>query len=431
MRRGGSAGSREPSGGLRVALVVPDGRFPWDDERHCRLGELRRQCRDGEIDLVVFPEAYEWDATESDIEPWVEDLGVAVLMGVHTAEGFELAVYLNPHPAPGDTAAHCYVKHSTAERLAFEWPAYAGPADRMYDPVRLKSERIGLLICHDMFYGLTAHRERARGASMYVDISGGNVNESKWRNVVRGRSLELSAPFLCTMAHREGAAGKALALAYHGLRAYLPVVRNTRESGGGGFTLFDVASEQLGDVEDGQQAHTDKVYADITVALGTGADADVQIEINGDVACISSRRAGRSRGNWHEVTGLAGRTGALLLPLDAMRDGSRLHQEQPVEGAFDHHIVVYAGTRARETPEELLALAKLHAIEHRIGVAVLAGQTREVLKTNRYKNIQRFRERQGRFGLNAEFLGGLWSTATAGSRLGIPRECFTTYLRLG
>jgi hypothetical protein len=57
----------------------------------------------------------------------------------------------------------------------------------------------------------------------------------------------------------------------------------------------------------------------------------------------------------------------------------------------------------------------------------MAGDRREVLKTDRYKKIQRFVERNGIFGLNREFLGGTWSTAGADSSKGIPYEWFSAY----
>jgi len=166
------------------------------------------------------------------------------------------------------------------------------------------------------------------------------------------------------------------------------------------------------------------------VALGTGAAADVCIDLKKGAPRITSRREVRQRGRWTEIECEKGRLGVLPLQLDDLRNGLRLDAERPPEHVFEHHLVVYAGSASEEGLPRMLAFAKLQAIEHRVGVAVLAGGDRELVKTNRYKNIQRFEERDGRFGMNAEFLGGPWSTASANSRLGIPREFFSAYLAL-
>lgn len=414
---------------LRVALVVPDYRYRWDDSRRFQLEGLRKMCREGEIDLVVFPESYEDGSAES-VEAWADDLGVAVLVGVAHEDGFQLAAYRNPRPEPGETAAHLYVKHSTAARLAYDWPGYRGASDPMFDPIVLRGERIGVLICHDMFFGLPLHHESARGATMFVDISGGDVNEAKWTNVVRGRSVELRAPFLCTMARRS-AGGKAVALAYCGLRRYEPRHDSTGTASRGGFAVLEIAQDALGPVEEDDQAFTDKVYSDITLALGTGAEADVSVGLsNGAVAVGSKRLPVRRRDTWTEVTSPAGRIGILAAAVERIDDGTLLHRCDLGEGAFDHYIVVYAGTHSERSAGELLALAKLRAIEYRVAAAILTGTVREVIKTNRYKNIQRFAEHGGVFGLNTEFLGGVWSTASAKSTLGVPRDRFAKYRAL-
>jgi predicted amidohydrolase len=418
------------SSSLRVALVVPDYRFPWNDDRQFQIESLRAQCRGGEIELAVFPEGYAEGGSADDVESLAEDLGVAVLVGLTHKDGFQLAAYRNPRAAPGETVTHLYVKHSTAERLAYDWPGYAGPSDPMFDPVVLHGQRIGVLICHDMFFGLPAQLERARGATMFVDISGGDVNEAKWTNVVRGRSVELGVPFLCTMARR-GDAGKALALAYKGLHRYIPHHDSTGVASRGGFAVIAIGAGTLAPAEVDQQAYTDKVYADITIALATDADADVSIALsNGTIGVVSNRLPCRRRNGWTEVTSRAGRIGVLPVAIAQIDDGTLLHRRDLGADAFDHQIIVYAGERSKRSALELLALAKLRAIEHRVAVVLLTDAIREVIKTNRYKNIQRFVEHGGVFGLNAEFLGGLWSTASAKPTMGVPRDQFAKYRAL-
>ena len=96
---------------------------------------------------------------------------------------------------------------------------------------------------------------------------------------------------------------------------------------------------------------------------------------------------------------------------------------------FDHHIILYYAIDAPAMLGSVLSLMKLRAIEHRAAVALLAGSCREVVKTTNYKDIQRFSESGGVFGLDGESLGGTWSTAR-GTDLGIPRRWFPSYLSL-
>jgi hypothetical protein len=89
-------------------------------------------------------------------------------------------------------------------------------------------------------------------------------------------------------------------------------------------------------------------------------------------------------------------------------------------------VLLYYSREAPAKPGDILSLMKMRAIEHRAGVAVLAGDVREMVKTTKHKNIQRFQEKNGVFGLNRDSLGGTWSTATTF----IPRRWFPHYLSL-
>ena len=125
---------------LRIALVVPDYRYEWEDPRHARFAVLQRACEDGEVDLVVLPEHYACGTAE-DVDEIAEDeawyFGVATMLGIETGSGFQTAAYRNPHPSKGETEAHLYVKHSTSPRIAFEWPGYATGAEKMFEPIVL------------------------------------------------------------------------------------------------------------------------------------------------------------------------------------------------------------------------------------------------------------------------------------------------------
>jgi hypothetical protein len=417
---------------LKMALVVPDYSHEWDDDGQFRLSDLTRACHAGEIDLVIFPESYECvpaaDARDT-VTWWASTLKVPVLMGLES-DGFQLAAYRNPRAEGNDTSDHLYVKHSTAERLAYEWPGYGGVRDAMFRPISLKGECLGVHICHDMFYGLVGHRLRRNGARVLIDLTYGNVVLAKWRNVVRARSLELGGPFLCTMAHDPGkASGAAAGLAYWNGRPLTPISDTTGPKGFGGYVVFD-PGQIGGNAEDGFQPCTEQVYDDITVSLGTGRPADIVCRPQGERMRITGNGAGQGHGQWLRFGNRAGSIGVLPLALSALSDGLAVHRLDAPAGTFDHHLLIYHAPDAPACLGDALSLIKLRAIEHRVGVALYAGDVREVLKTTKYKNIQRFVEHDGVFGLNAESLGGTWSTAGASSLQGVPRIRFDAYLSL-
>jgi hypothetical protein len=386
---------------LKVALIVPHYGYAWDNDGQFRFSDLRQHCHAGEIDLVVFPESYECvpvaDARNT-VAEWATTLKVPVLMGVES-DGFQLAVYHNSHPEGDDTSKHLYVKHSTAKRLAFEWPGYRGVGDAMFRPIRLKGTSLGVHFCHDMFYGLVGHRLRQNGAQVLIDLTYGNVNMAKWRNIVRGRSLEFAGPFLCTMAYDpNGKSGSAAALAYQGGREMIPSRDTTGSSGAGGYAMFllgEALPEDAVDEDDGDggQPFSPQQYCDITLSLGTGQAADIMIRLHGQGIEITGSQPREPCGEWRSFANKSGRIGVLPLSLENLPDGTAVHGLDAPEGAYDHHILLYYSGTTGGRLRDALSLMKLRAIEHRAGVALLAGDRREVLKTDRYKKIQRFVKR--------------------------------------
>ena len=415
---------------LRVALVVPDMGIDWNESSHCRYDELEAACHEGKLDLVVLPEAYEVVASD-EMEEWVIDnlyacLKVPILIGLTSEEGFQVAIYVNPKSSGSDSRRHLYVKHSTADRVAFDWPGYAGGADRMFEPIVLGDARIGVQICHDMFYGLVGQQLRHHGANLYIDLTGGDVDERKWRNVLAGRSLELSAPFLCTMAKLDENRGKARAFALDRGRDLEPTYATVNARGFAGFEVFDLGDRRpVSRILD--QAFTDKHYTEITINRSRSANADIHARLT-DGNLILEGHELKPVGRWRVFRTNAGPLGILPLPVSALGDGLAIHRHDVPQGTFPHHVVAYYGQPNDQ--DEAMALMKLRAIEHRVGVLLVGEDAIECIKTHRYKNIQRFRERDGVFGLNAEFLGGTRSTARAASTRGVSRRYFEDYLAL-
>jgi len=375
--------------------------------------QLRAACQRSEIDLVVYPEGYvkaPADRVQRAVNRRADHLGAPVLLGVATNEGFQVAAYRNPRARGQETPTHLYVKHSSPPRLAFEWPNYAGPRDAMFLPICLRGWSLGVQICHDMYFGLVGQLLRHAGATAFINLTGGNVVAQKWANVMRGRSLELNGPFLCTMARDPARSGASRALAFDQaqpmrLAAWAPGMPAGEP---GGYAVVELGSQPFSVLD--EQGFSLQSYDDVTVAVGTGKDADLVVARTADGMTLSGRQPERTVGEWRGFATRHGRMGVLLLGLEEMRDGLALYHAMPPEGVFDHHLVVYQAPQSPVNRANCLTLLKLRAIEHRIGAMLVAGEVHELVKTDQYKKIRRLQERDRCFGLNARNLGvrGAW-----------------------
>ncbi len=414
---------------LRVGLVVSEasdsdrtnGRFPE--------AAIRQLVAADALELIAFPEMFRECRSRKQVVPTVrvlaEDFGCAVIAGVWCQdEQMQCAGYWNPDPKRGETQDHFYAKHSTSERLAYELADYAAVRDRLFTPIQLRGRRLGVQLCHDMFFGLVGARWRASGADVLLDLTGSNVNLAKWTNVITARSIEHDAPFLCTMANWRGATGGAKAIAFRAGRPIRPL-KEVRRKNDGAVVVFDVEGRlEVGDAS--EQPFTDKRYSSIRVALGAPrAVADVHVAANGDVGGAPTKGS-----KWRAFTVAGEKVGVLSLPLLALKDCLAIHRAEPRTSPFAHHVVVFVGRDGELAPRDAIALAKLRAIEHRMAIGILTPSTRELIKTNRYKNIQRFVGHDGVFGLDLMFLGGTYAHAPETGFLGIKRQFLDAYRSL-
>ena len=415
-------------------LLIED----WDNSKHCQYPLLKETCANGEVDLVVLPEAYyglyfstvkTQKMKDVAIKEWYSYLEVPVLVGMQSTDGFQVAVFVNPDAKRTETKSHLYFKHSSAVKLAFDRDGYEGANDRMFRPIKLREERIGVQICHDMFFGLVGHQLREHGADKYIDITGGDVPKKKWRDLIAGRSLELDAPFLCTMSKRSDSnRHHAFAAAFDRGRELEPTTSHVNERGYGGFKVFDIDSNHApAQADDVEQGYSDAGYKDILISVGRKEPRSrhhIHI-VPGRDGMAAMRRAGDAQGKWRGFDTLAGRIGVLPLSAAKLADGLAIyrHEADLQPDSFDHHVVVYFGEP--EDWEAAKALMKLRVIEHRIAV-VVAGQTRsECMKTHQYKTIQRLPQRHGVFALNGASLGGTGSALN-----GIPPKHHRAYFDL-
>jgi predicted amidohydrolase len=418
---------------FRTALVVPTSEGRYD--RTTLLSWIRA----GEVDLVVFPENFTnarvgrstlsaaQQATIRSVRALAEDLQVPVLAGVWCDDvigrrGMQCAGYWNPAPDHDETRQHFYAKHSTSEVLPYELSDYAALRDAMFRPIQLKGRKLGVQLCHDQFFGLVSTRLVRSGANVLFDLTGSSVVRAKWFNVAAGRSLEHRLPYFCTMSRSDSETTRNIALAF-GFRdgAELTPLRKKESAKNGDVVLFALDGKAL--LRSAEQAYSPMSYDDITLALAPSV-SKATLRVN--LSCPEGVR----RDSWQPLPGSRQSVGVLALSADSLRDPLCIHTHEAGESSFDVNVVCFTAPRDILSQEEAIILARLRAIEHRVAIVICTPTVREVVKTSRFKNIQRMRERDGVFGLDVNFLGGTYATMEGGDSMGIPKKYQPDYREL-
>ena len=157
------------------------------------------------VDIVLFPEGYiraDDDKRVGALRKLASKLDAALLVGAVdrtlATRGRKSQVLLRFDP-DGSGPSRIYVKHSTAEAVAFEcsdWhPNQALPT------IELAGARVGATICHDHYLGLLPRHLARCGAQLWVNPSFDNVRDVKWSSILRLRAVENRFFALCTL-HR-------------------------------------------------------------------------------------------------------------------------------------------------------------------------------------------------------------------------------------
>ena len=162
-----------------------------------------------EVDFVLFPEGYiraSDDQRKSSLQRLAAELNAPMVVGAidrsldTSGRVWQVLLQFTPD---GSTPLRTYVKHSTAEAVAFErsdWdPREALPT------FELKGATAGATICHDHYLGLLPRFLAKQGAQLWVNPTFDNVNDRKWSSVLRLRAVENRFFALCTLHCNENA----------------------------------------------------------------------------------------------------------------------------------------------------------------------------------------------------------------------------------
>lgn len=159
------------------------------------------------IDFALFPEGYisacdhERGASLSRL---AEELGTPLLVGAvdktvdSTGRAWQVILRFDPD---GSDPSRVYVKHSTADAVAFELPDWEPSS--VLPTFELGGDRAGATICHDQYLGLLPRFLARRGARLWVNPSFDNVTDIKWSSILRLRAVENRFFSLCTLHYDE------------------------------------------------------------------------------------------------------------------------------------------------------------------------------------------------------------------------------------
>ena len=193
MRQGSSLSSRTAPT-LRVAMAFPKlSVSPAVPSVDSFAGE--------EVDFVLFPEQYIRLPDEErvgSLKRLASDLGAPLLVGAYGSVDLQgrgqVLLRFDPDGSP---PTQVYVKHSTADAVAFEMPGWS-PRGRL-PTFELGGVRAGATICHDHYLGLLPRYLAKRGARLWINPSYNNVIDIKWSSVLRLRAVENRFFALCTL----------------------------------------------------------------------------------------------------------------------------------------------------------------------------------------------------------------------------------------
>ena len=155
------------------------------------------------VDFVIFPEGYIGASDKRSAESLKKlacELGAPLLVGAidnnvdATGRAWQVLLRFDPD---GADASRVYVKHSTAEAVAFERSDWEPRT--MLPTFEFSGVSAGATVCHDSYLGLLPRYLAKAGARIWINPSFDNVDDIKWLSIHRLRAVENRFFALCTL----------------------------------------------------------------------------------------------------------------------------------------------------------------------------------------------------------------------------------------
>ena len=213
-----SSGQSEST--LRVAMVFPSvgpssesGDLLTGSKLECPNLPTLDSFAGEDVDFVLFPEGYISTSDHKRLESLkklASDLRAPLLVGAtdnsvdptRRSDAYQVLLFLDP----GGSCERVYVKHSSAEAVAFGLPDWK--PDSYLRTFELRGVTVGATICHDHYLGLLPRFLGNQGMRLYLNPTGNNVVDIKWSSIQRLRAVENRSFALCTFHYEEARQGR-------------------------------------------------------------------------------------------------------------------------------------------------------------------------------------------------------------------------------
>ena len=155
------------------------------------------------VDFVLFPEGYIVASDKHSIESLkklASGLGAPLVVGAYdtafdnTDRDWQILLRFDPD---GSSPSQVYMKHSTAEAVAFERADWEPRT--MLPTFELSGATAGATVCNDAYLGLLPRYLARAGARIWINPSYDNLVHVKWSSVYRLRAVENRFFALCAL----------------------------------------------------------------------------------------------------------------------------------------------------------------------------------------------------------------------------------------
>ena len=258
---------------------------------HCFHAEKLHQAieivRKSDIDLFVFPEGAYFTFVRmcessdifnrEDVErlsdrtiQFSQTIGKAVIISSIDRSDTPFSLFANAFADGDETKCALYIKHTMADRSAFEMDDYAETLQAHFPVIRFKGFRIGMTICYDCNHAPFSRMYGLQGVDIIVNSTGGNVIDEKWYKYNKVRAIENHCYTFVTMGgNKKESHSVCKVYGFSPQGKYLHPVPHA-ESEQNGIYIYDTATDDGGQEEDRSlmQAPSVNKHIDIFVPMG-------------------------------------------------------------------------------------------------------------------------------------------------------------------
>ena len=255
---------------MKIGLYLQDYRQNFEKVFYDALEAVKS----AELDLLVFPELcytpFESDFYKNNILDEndkkracnralkISELaGCAVMIGGEDRRGMIYSVFANAHSKGNETKTAIYLKHTMAGSSPLIFPDYNKKVNDYFKGISLKGKRLGMIICYDCNHAAFSRAYAKEGVDYIINLTGGNVVQTKWHRYNKVRAIENNCFNFCTMGYNDNGKENSYTFGFTPKGKLMTGVPLLKGLAIGNITVYDTdkASNEFGyDINIAQQA---------------------------------------------------------------------------------------------------------------------------------------------------------------------------------